>query len=129
MKMEPLQILLVDDEEELVSALVERLALRGIDAEAVTRGSDAVDRVREKRFDVVVLDVKLPDMDGLEVLRLIKELRPAVPVVLFTGHGAVGRTEPAMPDQASDYLAKPIDIEDFVDKIRAAATDDVPSEG
>jgi DNA-binding NtrC family response regulator len=127
--MEPLRILLIDDEEELVSALVERLALRGIEADAVTQGSEALEQVQAKDYSVIVLDLKLPDMDGLEVMRRIKETHPAVPILLFTGHGMAAKAGASVPEQAFDYLAKPIDIEDFVQRIRTAAGSDVPSEG
>ncbi|HEB85187.1 MAG TPA: response regulator, partial [Bacteroidetes bacterium] len=86
--MKQYRVLLIDDEEELVSTLVERLELRGIEAEAVTRGQAALDLLEKKRFDVVVADLKMPGMSGLEVMRTIRETYPDTKVLMITGHGA-----------------------------------------
>ena len=73
--MDRLRVLLVDDEEELVATISERLMLRGIEADGVTTGAEALKLARDKEFDVVVLDVKMPGMDGLKVMRKMKQLR------------------------------------------------------
>ena len=118
--MAPLRVLLIDDEEELVSTLVERLKLRGIEVEGVTSGADAFGRVREKKFDVVVLDMKMPGMGGLEVMRRIRKEQPGVKFVLMTGRGSLEEGEEGMQEGASAYLLKPINIEDLMEKMMEA---------
>lgn len=112
--------LLIDDEEELVTALVERLGYRGIEAEYALDGYQALTKMREKKFQVVVLDLKLPGMDGLEVLRKINQGYPGVPVLLITGHGSPEDEISMKPDGAADYLVKPINLEDLIAKMEEA---------
>ena len=118
--MERLRILIVDDEEDLVSTLAERLALRGFQVEAATSGAEALRRVSEGDFSVLILDVKMPGIDGLELMAEIKQKDPDLPVILFTGHGSVRDAERGMEEGAFDYLMKPIDIDELIDKIRNA---------
>jgi DNA-binding response OmpR family regulator len=112
--------LLIDDEEELVTALVERLGYRGIEAEYALDGYQALTKMREKKFQVVVLDLKLPGMDGLEVLRKINKDYPGIPVLLITGHGSPEDRISMKPDGAADYLVKPINLEDLIAKMEEA---------
>lgn len=119
--MENLRVLLVDDEEELVETLAERLEIRGIDAEAVTNGEDALRLLLDYTFDVVLLDVRMPGISGLEVLKLIRRQRPNTQVILITGHGSAEDGENGMHDGAFDYVVKPIDIDTLIGKMREAA--------
>jgi len=119
--MENLRVLLVDDEEELVETLAERLEIRGIDAEAVTNGEDALRLLLDYTFDVVLLDVRMPGISGLEVLKLIRRQRPNTQVILITGHGSAEDGENGMHDGAFDYVVKPIDIDTLIGKMRDAA--------
>ena len=112
--------LLIDDEEELVTALVERLGYRGIDAEYALDGYQALTKMREKKFQVVVLDLKLPGMDGLEVLRQLNQGYPDIPVLLITGHGSPEDKMSMKPDGAADYLGKPINLEDLIARMEEA---------
>jgi DNA-binding response OmpR family regulator len=118
--METFRVLLVDDEEELVSTIEERLQLRGIHAHAVTSGAKAVQFLETHDFDVIVVDVKMPGMDGLELLRRIKEIRPQAQVILLSGRGSEKESEAGMKEGAADYLIKPIDLDDLVDKMKRA---------
>lgn len=118
--MEGLRILIVDDEEELVSALVERLKLRGFQASGVVRGEDALSFLEEEECDVVLLDVKMPGLGGLEVIRRIKADHPGLEVVLLTGHGSVKSVEEGMALGAFDYLMKPVKIDNLVRVLTAA---------
>ncbi|MFH1921010.1 MAG: response regulator [Planctomycetota bacterium] len=118
--MEQLRILLVDDEVDFASALAERLVLRGFQAEVATSGLDAARHVRENDFSVLVLDVKMPGIDGLGLMAEIKRKRPDLPVILLTGHGSVADAETGMKEGAFDYLMKPIDIDELIEKIRNA---------
>jgi DNA-binding NtrC family response regulator len=118
--MEHLRLLFVDDEEELVSAVVERLELRGIDAVGVTSGDEALDRLREERFDVVVIDVKMPGIGGIDVLRTVNRRHPDVKVILMTGHGSAEDSEIGRRLGAIAYLQKPVDLEDLLTTIDRA---------
>lgn len=116
-----INVLCVDDEEELVSAWVERLQLRGIDAEGVTNGYEAIQLIKEKRFDVVILDIKMPGMSGFEIMKRIKTERQELPVILITGHHCQDDENKGMLAGSFDCLVKPVDIEVLVDKITKAA--------
>lgn len=115
-----LRVLIVDDEEELVSTLTERLALRDIDADGAVNGADALKRIQEKDYDVVVLDVKMPGLDGLEVMRKMGAMRPKMQVILLTGRGSERESRIGIEEGAFDYLVKPVDIEDLIQKMREA---------
>jgi two-component system OmpR family response regulator len=119
--MEPLRVLFVDDEEELVGTVVERLGYRGIAAVGALSGAEALQLVRTQAFDVMVLDVKMPGLSGFEVLRTVQAERPGLPVVFLTGHGAAEDAEEGLRMGAFDYLMKPIKIDALVAILRKAA--------
>jgi len=118
--MAPLRVLLIDDEEELVSTLAERLMLRGIEVEVGTSGAYAFECVQKKIFDVVVLDMKMPGIGGLEVMRRIRREQPGVKFILMTGRGSLEEGEEGMQEGAFAYLLKPINIEDLMEKMMEA---------
>jgi len=115
------RVLLVDDEEEFVSALSERLTLRGIEVDSTLNGEEALARLVAKDFEVVILDVMMPGLGGLEVLRQIKATHPNTQVILLTGHGSTREGIEGMRLGAFDYLIKPVDLEDMLEKMKAAA--------
>jgi DNA-binding response OmpR family regulator len=115
--------LLIDDEEELVSTMVERLSYRDIEAAYALDGHEALRKIGGEKFDVVVLDLKLPGMDGLEVLRRINQANPDLPVLLITGHGSPINQSFEKPAGARDYLVKPINIEDLILKMEEVIRD------
>jgi DNA-binding NtrC family response regulator len=117
--MESLRILIVDDEEELAFTVAERLMLRGFQAEAATNATDALRRLGEEDFSVLLLDVKMPGIDGLQLMAEIKRRHRHLPVILFTGHGSVADAERGLREGAADYLMKPIDLERLIEKIKA----------
>jgi len=116
-----LRTLFVDDEEELVSAVVERLRIRDIDAHGAVGGSEALRKLEEEDFDVVVLDVRMPETSGLEVLRQLLRAKPSPEVILLSGHGSGEDAEEGMRLGAFDYLQKPVDIDRLVEVLRKAA--------
>ena len=120
--MDSLRVLIVDDEEELVQALEERLNLRGITATGVTTGAEALERIRSETYDVLLVDVKMPSIGGLQVIREVKTQLPELPVVLLTGHGSAENAEEGMRLGAFDYLLKPVAIEDLIAILREAAS-------
>ncbi len=101
------KILLIDDEEELVTTWKERLAFRDIKAIAVTSGPDAFEVLKQETIDAVVLDVKMPGMDGFEILKIIKEDYPDLPVILITGHESPVKKDKII-ESAHGYLVKPV---------------------
>jgi len=116
------RILIVDDEVELVSALEARLNLRGFEARGVTTAADALSSVEEWPCDVVLLDVKMPGVDGIELMQRIKEQKPSLEVVLLTGHGSGHDAKKGMELGAFEYLYKPVRIDDLVKVLLAAAS-------
>lgn len=116
--------LLIDDEEELVCTLVERLGYRDITSDYALNGEEALNKMAGDHYDVVVLDLKLPGMDGLEVLRRINQNYPDIPVLLITGHGSPASDINNKPDGAYDYLVKPINLEDLITHMQNAIQHD-----
>jgi len=119
--MEPIRVLIVDDEDELVSALEQRLNLRGFEAKGVTTGAEALAYLAEWPCDVVLLDVKMPGIGGLELIKRIKEKRPDLQVILLTGWSSAEDAEKGKRLGAYDYLMKPVKIDDLV-KVLLSAT-------
>jgi two-component system OmpR family response regulator len=120
--MDALRVLIVDDEDELVSALVERLNLRGFEARGVTNGADALVDLETTPCDVVVLDVKMPGLGGLEVIKRIRSEHPGLEVVLLTGHGSPTSVEEGMAAGAFDFLMKPVKIDELARILRSAGS-------
>jgi len=116
-----LRVLFVDDEEELVSAVVERLQLRGIEAQGATTGSDALNLIEETTYDVIAVDVKMPGLGGLEVVQRVKERHPELQMILLSGHGSRDDAEEGRRLGAFDYVEKPINIDIFINILRKAA--------
>ncbi len=116
-----IRVLIVDDEEDFATALVERLRRRGFAADAVFNGQAALERLSASPYDVAVLDLKMPGIDGLTALREIKRAGLEVAVVVLTGHGTVASGIDGMQIGAADFLQKPVDLEALCTAIRAAA--------
>jgi two-component system OmpR family response regulator len=116
------KVLLVDDEEVFVEVLSQRLETRGVKVEWVTSGADAVAKAKAQRFDAIVLDLAMPGMDGIETLTQLREIDPNVQVMLLTGRATLKKGLEAMKLGAMDFLEKPIEIEDLMNRIRTAKT-------
>jgi DNA-binding NtrC family response regulator len=119
--MDPVRVLVVDDEKDFATAIMERLKRRGLNATAAFGGQEALKSVSENVFDAVVLDLKMPGMDGLETLRAIRHMDPDVQVVVLTGHGTVSSGIEGMQLGAADFLQKPVTIETLCASLEAAA--------
>jgi DNA-binding response OmpR family regulator len=114
------KVLIVDDEEDFASTLSERLQIRGYDSIAVFCAEDAVLIAKSSPPDVVLLDLKMPGISGIEVLKAIKQINPSIEVIMLTGHGAEQGGAEGLANGASAYIMKPIDIEKLVDTIDKA---------
>lgn len=119
--MENIKVLVVDDEKEFVATLTERLNLRSFSAEMAESGGQALAMIKTFSPDVVLLDLKMPDMNGLDVLDRIRTMDPTIEVIMLTGHGAAGNgVDPSIKRGAFDYVLKPVAIVELVDKIKLA---------
>jgi DNA-binding response OmpR family regulator len=108
-----MKVLLVDDEKKFVMMLAKRLELRGIDADYVYTGEDAIAKTETSSYDVAILDVKMPGIGGLELEQQLKKLAPEMKFIFLTGHGSETDFETGSA-QAERYLAKPIQIEELI---------------
>ncbi len=116
------KILLVDDEKDFVETLAERMRTRGMNVSTSTSAKDVLATVDIESFDAIVLDLQMPDMDGIEALKLIRAKNPNLQVILLTGHATVEKGIEAMKLGALDLLEKPTDIEILTEKIKNAST-------
>ncbi len=116
----PIRVLLVDDEAGFLDVLKKRLSKRGLSVTPAISGTKAIQTLRENDFDVAILDLKLDDMDGIEVLEIFKKMVPDMPVIMLTGHGSEQAAREGMAHGAFDYLLKPCELDDLLAKIRQA---------
>ncbi|MFO7965209.1 MAG: response regulator [Desulfobacterales bacterium] len=114
------KILLIDDEKEFVETLAQRMETRGMNVTATVSPKEALDIVGSESFDAVVLDLQMPEMDGLEVLKILKKTQPDIQIILLTGHATVKKGIEAMKLGAMDLLEKPADIATLTEKIKKA---------
>ena len=115
-----IRVLIVDDEDDFRETIVKRLNARKLRAEGANSGIKALAVLKEKEFDVMVLDVKIPDMDGIETLRHVKKMTPDVEVIMLTGHASVEFGLKGMQLGAFDYIMKPAPINELMDTIGQA---------
>lgn len=113
----PIRLLIVDDEKRFAETLSKRLTARGLYVDCVHSGPDALKLVQTKPFDVALLDVRMPGMDGLEVLREVKKLQPLLQVILLSGNASINAAVEGMRLGALEYLLKPANLEDVLAKI------------
>jgi DNA-binding NtrC family response regulator len=117
---ESVRLLLVDDEKAFVDILSKRIKRRNIDVTKAYSGTEAIQALRGQEFDVAVLDLKMEDMDGIEVLKMLKIMDPELAVIMLTGHGSAEAAEQGIKLGAFDYLTKPYGLEELVVKIMEA---------
>jgi two-component system response regulator RegA len=114
------KVLLVDDEVEFVETLAERMRARGLEVDYTHSGDSAIEKVAQKSYDAIVLDLAMPGMDGMETLRHLLANHPDLQIILLTGQGTIQAAVEATKLGAKDFLEKPTDIEQLIEKIRAA---------
>ena len=117
---EPMTVLFVDDEPDFLQTLLKRMRKRSVNASGVGSGEEALVHLAQSPADVVVLDVRMPGMGGIETLRAIKKKTPLTEVVMLTGHASLEVAREGMENGAFDYLMKPVDIDDLLYKIQDA---------
>jgi DNA-binding NtrC family response regulator len=118
--MEEMKLMLVDDEERFLSTTAKLLARKGFKVFTALTGSEALENLKRQNIHVVILDVKMPGMDGIAILKEIKRSFPLVEVVMLTGHGTVESAVEGLKSGATDFLSKPIDIDELIGKAREA---------
>lgn len=119
--MNQFKVLLVDDEEEFVKTLGERLEMRGIEPTTAFTGEAALKRIAEEQPDIMVLDIKMPGIDGMEVLRRVRKAYPRIQVIMLTAHGSDKDKAEAERLGAFAYMRKPVDLELLTNTMRAAS--------
>jgi DNA-binding NtrC family response regulator len=115
-----IRLLLIDDEQAYVNVLSNRLRKRGFEVTKTLSGTEALQIMRQSDFDVAILDLKMADMDGIEVLKILKIMAPDLQVIMLTGHGSATACQQGINMGAYDYLMKPCEIDVLVDKIHEA---------
>jgi DNA-binding NtrC family response regulator len=115
-----IKLLIVDDESRFLNAIATRLRKRGFDVRTATNGHDAIALARDEKFDVAVLDLKMPGMDGSELLRLLKQEHDFLEAVILTGHGSLESAVQLTKLGAFGYLPKPYELEKLIETLRDA---------
>ena len=113
-------VLLIDDEEQFLKILGERLETRGLKVNTVTSGEDALTLIDDKNYDAIVLDLAMPGIDGIETLKLLKEKNPDLEIIMLTGHATVQKGVEAMKLGAEDFLEKPVELSVLLERISEA---------
>ena len=117
-----IRLIFIDDEVGFTTVMAKRLTRRGLNVTTAFSGSEAIQTMRKSEFDVAVLDLKMEDMDGIEVLKIFKKMDPDMPVIMLTGHGSQKSASEGMQYGAYDYLFKPYEFEELLEKIRKAVS-------
>ena len=116
------KVLLIDDEQDFLDVLSERMKNRDIDVTATSSAKDALALAESGSFDAIILDLQMPEMDGLQTLQKLKTLNPDLQIILLTGHATVEKGVQAMKLGATDVMEKPADIQKLVEQIKSAHT-------
>lgn len=120
MRRSPTNILVVDADPDIRAALSDMLRHEGYRVIAVETGAEALQRIRQEHYEVALLDIRLPDLDGLSILRVMKELDPSLPIIVLTGYATVENTIEILVESAFAYLTKPYDQEEIKAILRRA---------
>ncbi|MFP4083460.1 MAG: response regulator [Desulfonatronovibrio sp.] len=115
-----MRILVIDDEGVFLETLVARLKLRGLEVTGCLEAKKGLNLLESREFDVVLMDVSMPEMDGIKALEIIKDRNPELPVILLTGHASIESAARGKEKGAFDYLLKPFPLDDLTDKIEEA---------
>ena len=113
-----IRLLFVDDEKGFVNVMAKRLSKRGFDVIKTFSGPQALQALRKADFDIAVVDLKMEEMDGIEVIKILGKMTPDLPVIILTGHGDENAAREGIKSGAVEYLTKPCDFEELVRKIK-----------
>ena len=116
------KVLLVDDEEDFLEVMSERMQARGMQVETCTSAEEAIEKLKSEAFDAIILDFMMPGIDGMQALKDIKARSPEAQIILLTGHATVEKGVEAMKAGATDFMEKPADLEELEKKIKDAST-------
>ena len=119
------KILIVDDEQDFLDVISDRLTARDMNVSTASSAKDAIQQIDEDSFDAVVLDLMMPEMDGLEALKIMKEKNPDLQIILLTGHATVEKGIQAMKLGAMDLIEKPADLSTIVERIKQAKAEKI----
>lgn len=125
----PIRLLLVDDEPGYLEVLEKRLSRRGVEVTLALGGGEAIQALRGQDFEVAVVDLKMKDMDGIDVLKVLKKMEPRLAVIILTGHGSEQAARDGLEQGAFDYLTKPCDLEELLERIKAAHASSISGAG
>jgi DNA-binding NtrC family response regulator len=114
------KVLLVDDEKEFLDLMGERMTARGMAVEKAGSAREAIRLTEEQSFDAIILDLMMPEMDGIQVLKTLRTRHPELQVILLTGYGSIEKGVEAMRQGAVDFIEKPADLEVLTEKIKKA---------
>lgn len=114
------KILLVDDDKDFLEIMSERMTARGMEVTTATSAVQALTQIKKENFDAIIMDFQMPEIDGLDALKAMKEQKPELQIILLTGYATVEKTVEAMKIGATDLLEKPADLETLSEKIKAA---------
>lgn len=114
------KVLLVDDEKDFLEVMAERMAARGIEVSTASSAAEAIRLAEKESFDAIIVDLMMPEMDGIEALKLLKKKKPETQVILLTGHATLEKGIEAMKLGAVDFLEKPADMNQLTQKIKKA---------
>ncbi len=118
--MDNFKVMVVDDEQDFLETIIKRLKARKIEVAGAESGQRALDLLASQDFDVMILDVKMPGMDGIETLREVKKRKPLTEVIMLTGHASVESGIQGMQLGAFDYVMKPVALDELLEKMRQA---------
>lgn len=119
------KVLLVDDEEEFTKVLAERMETRGLDVDTVASGAEALKQARDKPYDAVILDMAMPEMDGIETLKRLLDENPDLQVIFLTGKATLQKGIEAVKLGALDFLEKPVKLEILMERIKEAKSNKI----
>lgn len=117
-----IKILLVDDEKDFTEVLSERMEARGFKVEVADSGPAAIEIIKEQSFDAIILDLAMPEMDGIEVLKILLKENPDFQILFLTGHATLEKGIEAVKLGAFDFMEKPVDIDTLIEKVNQAKT-------
>ena len=118
--MSGIKLLIVDDEIKFLDSIAQRLEMRDFDVTKATNGADALEIARSQKFDLALLDLKMPGMDGQQVLEILKKEHKFLEVIILTGHGSLDSAVECTRLGAFDYLPKPYELEKLLEKLQKA---------